>query len=154
MFFQRLDDGDGKGEYVVGPSGKKIFSKGHILFLEEVGPVLDGEAIPEFVFDADRKWAFDWAWPDLMVACEYEGNVYGGGKGHRSVGKFVKDMEKYNQAAIQGWCVIRAGSVEMLNGKFAGQLHQAIARRVEEREAERDTGYPDNLGYAHGTVVE
>jgi hypothetical protein len=134
MRFQRLNDQDGKGDYVVGPSGKRIYSEGHIQFLETVGLLKEGEGIPEFTFDENRKWAFDWCWPEYKIAAEYEGNVYAGKKGHRSVGKFVKDMEKYNAAAIQGWCVIRGAAADVMNGQFGGQLYQAFDARERDRE--------------------
>lgn len=123
-----------KKKYFVSPTtGRKIYSEEHARFLQHVSSVMEEHGIGEFPFDSERKWSFDWAWPELRIAVEYEGNVYGGGKGHRSVGKFVRDMEKYNWAAIYGWCVLRCASVQINDGTFYGQLEAAIQRRVEER---------------------
>lgn len=60
----------------------------------------------EFRFNQLRKWRFDFAWPEHMLALEVEGGVFSGGRHTRGAG-FAKDMEKYNEAAAAGWRVIR-----------------------------------------------
>lgn len=61
----------------------------------------------------ERRWRFDAAWPEHMLAVELEGGVWTGGRHTRGSG-FVADMEKYNRAAILGWKVLRfdAGAVK------------------------------------------
>jgi hypothetical protein len=65
----------------------------------------------------DRKFAFDFAWPDLMIALEVDGGLYGMGKpcpmckqrkvaGHGSIQRKLTDIEKFNLAALQGWRVV------------------------------------------------
>ncbi|MBU2061919.1 MAG: hypothetical protein KKH44_08765 [Bacteroidetes bacterium] len=53
-----------------------------------------------------RRWRFDYAYPDRKIAIEQEGAVWVSGRHTRGSG-FVKDMEKYNQAAILGWRLLR-----------------------------------------------
>lgn len=60
----------------------------------------------EFEFYKERHWRFDWCFPDLMVAVEYEG-IMNGGKAHSSVSGILRDIEKYNTAQSLGWRVIR-----------------------------------------------
>ena len=60
----------------------------------------------EWKFDANRRWRFDYAWPERMIALEVEGGVWTGGRHTRGAG-FVKDMEKYNRAAVLGWRLLR-----------------------------------------------
>jgi very-short-patch-repair endonuclease len=60
---------------------------------------------PEFRF-CERRWKFDFAAPDIMLAIEVEGGIYTGGRHTRGTG-FVKDMEKYNTATAMGWKVLR-----------------------------------------------
>jgi len=83
-------------------------------------------------FHIRRKWEFDRALPDHMIAIELEGGAYGrplvchncgtavrartkdgkvgriimstGAHGH---GRFISDIEKYNSAAVLGWIVLR-----------------------------------------------
>mgnify|MGYP005846378185 CR=1 FL=1 len=56
-----------------------------------------------------RKWAFDFAWPEHLVALEVEGGIWSGGR-HIRPKSFLADMDKYNAAAALGWRVIRMDS--------------------------------------------
>jgi len=62
--------------------------------------------VPEYRFDPDRRWRFDYAWPAFMIALEVEGGIWTGGRHTRGTG-FLKDIEKYNRAALLGWRVFR-----------------------------------------------
>ncbi len=57
-------------------------------------------------FHPTRKWRFDYAWTPHKVALEVEGGIFSCGRHTRGSG-FVKDMEKYNAAAMLGWTVLR-----------------------------------------------
>ncbi len=61
---------------------------------------------PEHHFHPERMWRFDYAWPEHRIALEVEGGVWTQGRHTRGSG-FVKDMEKYNAAAVLGWRVLR-----------------------------------------------
>ncbi len=63
-------------------------------------------AVPEYKFHPARKWRFDYAFPDILVALEVEGGVWTGGRHTRGKG-FMGDIEKYNEAALLGWKVLR-----------------------------------------------
>jgi len=79
----------------------------------------------EHKFDAKRRWRFDYAWPQQMIVLEVEGGVWTGGRHTRGAG-FLKDVEKYNRAAVLGWRLVRvtpdklvsAGTFEMLREIF------------------------------------
>ena len=60
----------------------------------------------EYKFHPKRKWRFDFANPVLKIAIEQEGGVWISGRHNRGKG-FLNDMEKYNQAVILGWKVLR-----------------------------------------------
>jgi very-short-patch-repair endonuclease len=60
----------------------------------------------EYRFTPFRRWRFDYAWPYKMVAMEIEGGAWCYGRHNRASG-FIKDMEKYTEAAILGWRVLR-----------------------------------------------
>jgi len=64
------------------------------------------EPVRELVFAAPRRWRFDLAWPEYMVAAECEGATWVQGR-HTSGAGFAADTLKYNEAAILGWCVLR-----------------------------------------------
>ena len=67
----------------------------------------------EYKFHPERKWRYDYAWPDAKVALEVEGGVWSGGR-HTSARGFLKDMEKYNAAAALGWKVLRTTPGDLL----------------------------------------
>lgn len=64
----------------------------------------------------ERRWRFDFAWPDQMVAVEIEGGIYSGGRHVRPTG-FHKDAEKYAEAIVLGWRVLRCPGEWVKNGK-------------------------------------
>ena len=70
----------------------------------------------EFRFDGRRRWRFDFAWPDAMVAVECEGGVWTQGRHTRGAG-FVKDLEKYNAAVVAGWAVLRFTPQQIQSGE-------------------------------------
>ena len=80
---------------------------------------------PEYRFHGTRKWRFDYAWPKLMVALEVEGGVWMRGRHTRGSG-FVKDMEKYNEAALMGWTVLRVQPDELCSQETAEMLTLAL----------------------------
>ena len=61
---------------------------------------------PEYRFWPERLFRFDYAWPQSKVALEVEGGVWSGGRHTRGSG-FLKDIEKYSEAAARGWLVLR-----------------------------------------------
>lgn len=60
----------------------------------------------EYKFHPSRKWRFDYCFPDKKIAIEIEGGVWTYGRHNRSSG-YIKDMEKYNHAAILGYRILR-----------------------------------------------
>ena len=83
--------------------------------------------VPEFEFEFHnkRKWRFDAAYPDVKIAIEFEGGVYRkGGGAHQHAKRFLGDMDKYNEAALAGWRVLRVpthkpdGLIELLHRAF------------------------------------
>jgi len=62
--------------------------------------------IREWRFHPVRRWRFDFAWPDRLVAVECEGGTWSEGR-HVRGGGFENDCWKYNSAAVLGWKVLR-----------------------------------------------
>ena len=71
----------------------------------------------EYRFHDSRRWRFDFAWVDLMLAVEIEGGTWSRGRHVRGQG-FADDCEKYNNAALLGWRVLRF-TTEMVNDQTA-----------------------------------
>lgn len=100
--------------------------------------------IEEHTFSGQRKWRFDFACPSLRIAIEQEGGVHTGGRHIRPTG-FLKDVEKYNAAAIAGWCVLRFTVQQMNTGHFARELDAAVSLRREKRWSETGRIEPTEL---------
>ena len=63
---------------------------------------------PEWKFHPGRAWQFDYAWPLEFVALEIEGGIWKkGGGAHSHPLNIERDLEKYSEAAILGWRVLR-----------------------------------------------
>lgn len=60
----------------------------------------------EFQFTKTRKWRFDFAIPDRMIAIEYEG-IFSGKSRHTTKTGYEGDTEKYNTASMLGWTILR-----------------------------------------------
>jgi hypothetical protein len=79
----------------------------------------------EHRFHDTRQWRFDVAFPDLMVALEIEGGVWGGGRHIRPKG-FLKDMEKYNEATLCGWKLLRTTWDKVLDGRVVPEVLRGL----------------------------
>lgn len=85
--------------------------------------------VTEHRFAPPRRWRFDLCWPASKLAVEVEGGVWTQGRHSRGKG-MVADMEKYAEATILGWAVIRVsgGMIE------SGQALTLIERALNARE--------------------
>lgn len=90
--------------------------------------------VAELRFHPTRKWRFDYAWPEIdkplvplevMVALEVEGAVWVQGRHTRGSG-FVKDMEKYNEAAALGWRIIRVQPKDLYTKATMDLIRRAL----------------------------
>jgi very-short-patch-repair endonuclease len=87
------------------------------------------EAQREYVFAKPRRWRFDFAWPDLMVAIEVEGGTWSGGRHTRGSG-FEADLQKYNTALMNGWAVLRFSGTMVKSGEAARLAVLALNMRA------------------------
>ena len=60
----------------------------------------------QFAVSIGRRWRFDFAWPDRMLAVEIDGGAFSGGRHTRGAG-FSEDCRKLNAATLLGWRVLR-----------------------------------------------
>ncbi len=83
------------------------------------------EPVTELEFHPARGWRFDFAWPEYKVALECEGGVRSGGR-HIQPEGFLKDMEKYNEAALLGWRVLRVTPRSLVTLGTVAMLKKAL----------------------------
>ena len=97
-----------------------------VFFLRRWHALVPGapEPVSEYRF-CERRWRFDFAWPEQKVAVECEGGIWVRGRHTRGKG-FEADCEKYNRATADGWRVFRC---------TAGMLKDGPAAFVEMVEA-------------------
>ena len=108
-------------DYLKLVSGGSELESSLLLQLRECGVP---EPIREYTFHPKRRWRFDMAWPDRMLAVEVEGGTYAHSR-HTSGPGFHRDCEKYNTATLHGWRVIRF-DCRMVNNGEAASLIQAL----------------------------
>jgi hypothetical protein len=86
--------------------------------------------IAEHRFHPVRKWRYDYAWPEHLIALEVEGGVWlsqhGKKSRHFTGAGAVGDMEKYNAAAVLGWRVLKCQPRELMTTKTAQLLAEVL----------------------------
>jgi very-short-patch-repair endonuclease len=80
---------------------------------ETLWRALDGPPLEkEFRFHPVRKWRADFAHLESRTLIEIEGGIYINGRHNRGAG-FAADLEKYLEASLAGWRVVRLGPNEI-----------------------------------------
>lgn len=94
-----------------------------LLFLLKV------EGLPEpsceVTFHPTRRWRFDFAYLERKVAVEVEGGLYTNGRHTRGAG-YERDLEKYNEAALRGWTVLRFSKAMIEDGRAIETLKKVL----------------------------
>lgn len=83
------------------------------------------EPVREYKFDPKRRWRADFAWPELMLLVEVEGGHWQNGRHTRGSG-FDADCEKYAEAVLAGWRVIRVTSTHVNSGEALEWIRRAL----------------------------
>jgi very-short-patch-repair endonuclease len=86
------------------------------------------DAEREYQFHPPRKWRFDFAYcVNKKIAIECEGLTAPWMKSRHTTNQgFTKDCEKYNQAALDGWCVLRFTMPQIKSGLAVQQITEAL----------------------------
>lgn len=102
-----------------------------VVLLEQIRLSQLPEPLLEYRFHANRRWRFDFCWKPQLVACEVEGGIWmqtktGRSKGHAHPERFESDCEKYNEAALYGWLLIRVTPKMIRDGRALEWLERAL----------------------------
>ena len=97
----------------------------------------------EYLFAPPRKWRFDAAihvgfiedyrkgcTEAKFIAIEAEGLVRSGRGGHQTVKGFTANCEKYNEAILQGWILLRFPVSQIRDGSYLETVKRAIGGRT------------------------
>lgn len=88
-------------------------------------------AVREYKFHPNRRWLFDFAWPEMKVAVEIHGGIWSGGRGGHTSGKGrLRDMEKMNEATMLGWLVLEVASNHLRDRSVIDWVRKLIELRV------------------------
>lgn len=100
-------------------------SEGEAALLWQLRAVGLPEPVTEHRFAPPRRWRFDLAWTDRRIAVEIEGGSYVAGRHTRGAG-FEADCEKYAEANLAGWLVLRVTSRMVEDGRALGYVQRAL----------------------------
>lgn len=81
--------------------------------------------VAEFRFHDTRRWRADFAWPERRLLVEVEGGHWTGGRHTRGAG-FDADCEKYAEASLLGWRVIRVTGTHIKSGQALDWIRRGI----------------------------
>ena len=99
----------------------------------EISALFPGRAVREYRFHSKRRWRFDFAFVPERLAVEVEGVVYEGkGKSTRLDGRHVRpkgfeaDCEKYAEAWVMGWSILRVTPRMINRGEAIGYIQARL----------------------------
>ena len=111
----------------------------HIRSLKLLKPVR------ELQFHPTRNWRFDFAWPEIMLAAEVEGGTVSHGQvrmvngrprvlksRHLTPSGVEGDCEKYNEAILLGWSVLRFTGGMIKSGIAIQTIERALSKLMSK----------------------
>lgn len=98
---------------------------GEAMFAAQINIERLPEPARELRFHPSRRWRFDFAWPDRMLAFEIEGGTWTGGR-HVTGQGFQADCLKYAEAMRLGWKVYRVTTAMVSDGSALRYLMAEI----------------------------
>lgn len=79
----------------------------------------------EYRFHPTRKWRADWCFVAAKLMVEVEGGAWTNGRHTRGAG-FVADLEKYAEATILGFRILRVTPQQVANGEAVELARRAL----------------------------
>ena len=103
----------------------RLESRFLLLWRIAAGPPLEREVR----FHPSRRWRADFAHLPSRTLIEIEGGIYVNGRHNRAAG-FAADLEKYLEATLAGWRVVRLGPSQ-LNQENLNRLTDLLSGRSQ-----------------------
>lgn len=85
----------------------------------------------QYRFHPVRRWRFDLAWPDHLLAVEVDGGIWNRGRHVRGEG-YRRDCIKLNEAVIMGWRVLRVTPDMIQDGSAVEYVEYALMGRIDK----------------------
>ena len=104
--------------------GEKVQSEGEVILASALR-ALNIEFEQEFQFHPTRKWRADFHLNGKKILVEVEGGIWSNGRHTRGKG-YLGDLEKYNEATMMGYQVIRFSTEQVKSGKAIEQILNLI----------------------------
>ncbi|HFG6965477.1 DUF559 domain-containing protein [Acinetobacter baumannii] len=82
----------------------------------------------DYKFHPKRKWRADFLITGTKILVEVEGGIWSGGRHTRGKG-YIGDMEKYNEAAMMGFTVLRFSTEQVKSGLAVQQIEKMVSER-------------------------
>lgn len=82
----------------------------------------------EYRFAPPRRWRFDYCWPDRLLAVEVDGGGWNNGRHSRGLG-MRNDCEKFAEALMRGWRVLRVMPEHVKSGQAAEWAQKILEAR-------------------------
>lgn len=83
------------------------------------------EPLTEVRFHPERKWRWDFAWPEKKLAVECNGGIWVKGAHGRGTG-ITRDYEKWSAAAALGWRIIHVTPSQLNSPKTFDLIKEAL----------------------------
>jgi hypothetical protein len=101
-------------------------SEGEETLLFHIRQYLLPEPEREYKFLANRKYRFDLAWPDAMIAVEVNGGTAFGKSRHSRGEGIEEDYRKFNRAARMGWAVYHFTTAQVKSAEAIDFLREVF----------------------------
>ncbi len=83
---------------------------------------------PEYRFDSDRQFRFDFAWLEQKVALEVQGGIFARlPGGHNRGAQIRREHEKWNLAALAGWRILYCETETLCMTETSEMIRKALA---------------------------
>ena len=103
---------------------ERVVSEGEAVLSQHLR-TLKIEFEQEFKFHPTRKWRADFHLKGRKILVEVEGGIWSNGRHTRGKG-YLGDLEKYNEATMMGYQVIRFSTEQVKSGKAIEQILKLI----------------------------
>ena len=103
---------------------QRVVSEGEAILSQHLR-ALRIEFEQEFKFHPTRKWRADFHLKGRKILVEVEGGIWSNGRHTRGKG-YLGDLEKYNEATMMGYQVIRFSTEQVKSGKAIEQIEKMV----------------------------